>query len=143
MISADFAIDIKARCVVFLHLNCTTGKWATRPTTGLIIYNKTQGAELAECVCRMFREKLLDKPDGIPNANCGIKPIPRYIGSQPSAGWMNTLDEEKIPAIVFEALYLNNKEHVNYLLSETNAITLAETLGKSIVTWLNNSAEQP
>ncbi len=139
MICADYAIDIKARCVVFLHLNCTTGKWSTKPPTGLIIYNKTQGEQLAERVCQAMRETLLDQPGGIPNANRGIKAIPRFIGSQPSAGWMNTLDEEKIPAIVFEALYLDNKAHVDYLLNEARASTLARIQGKAIVDWLNST----
>lgn len=141
MISADYAIDIKARCVVFLHLNCTTSKWSSKPPTGLVIYNRNQGKELAETVCRALRETLLDKPGGISNAKRGVKAIPRFIGSQPSAGWMNTLDEEKIPAIVFEALYLNSKSHVDFLAKETNAVRLAEVIGSAIVEWLKQGGE--
>lgn len=139
MISADNAIDLRARCVIFLHLNCTTGKWTSRPPAGLIIYNKTQGKMLAEHVCEAMRRTLLDIHGEIPNANRGIKAIPRFTGIQPSAGWMNTLDEEKIPAIVFEAPYLDYKGHVDYLRNETKAIKLAETLGKGIVNWLNST----
>lgn len=139
MISADYAIELKARCVVFLHLNCTTNKWMAKTPTGLIIHNKLHGRELAECVCHDMREKLLDQPGGIPNDGKGIKAIPRFIGSQPSAGWMNTLDDEKIPAIVFEALYLNNRAHVNYLLNDEKAIRLAECLGCAIVRSLQNA----
>lgn len=140
MTCADYAIDVKARCVVFLHLNCTSNKWSVKPPTGLIIHNKMYGKELAESICEVMREQLLDKPGGISNANKGIKAIPRFIGSQPSAGWMNTLDEEKIPAVVFEALYVNHKQHVNYLSKEENGMKLAECIGAGIVQWLQKGA---
>ena len=141
MICADYAIDIKARCVVFLHLNSTGNKWATKPATGLIIYNKNNGKSFAEQLCQTMRSDILDSPGGLSNGNKGIKAIPRFIGSQPSAGWMNTLDEENIPAIVFEALYVNNKKHAEYLQNDKNARKLAQTIGKSIVLWLRASGK--
>ena len=137
MVCADKAIDMKARCVVFLHLNCTTGKWGTKPPTGLIICNRRHGTALAESICRSMRERLLDKPGGIPNAGRGIKVLPRYIGSQPSAGWMNALDEAGIPAAVFEAIYMDNRGHAAFISDDANARRLAATIGEGIVNWLS------
>lgn len=136
MVCADYAIDIKARCVVFLHLNCTTGKWNSKPPTGLIICNRKHGHALAESLCRSMREELLDKPGGIPNAGKGIKVLPRYIGSQPSAGWMNALDAAGIPAAVFEAVYTDNRGHAAFISDAANARKLARTIGAGIVRWL-------
>ena len=38
---------------------------------------------------------------------------------------MNTLDEEGIPAIVFEALYTNNREHMQFIRRDEQARKLA------------------
>ncbi len=142
MISADKAIDLKARCVVFLHLNSVGKGWSTTPPTGLIICNRKHGHALAESVCTALRNNLLDKPGGIPNAGKGVKVLPRYIGSQPSAGWMNTLDEEGIPAIVFEAIYTNNRGHVAFIQKDANAEKLAHTIAQGIVHWLKSANAQ-
>ena len=139
MICADKAIDLNARCVVFLHLNSVGKGWSTTPPTGLIICNKIHGHALAESVCAALRNELLDCPGGIPNAGKGIKVLPRYIGSQPSAGWMNTLDAESIPAIVFEALYVNNRGHVEFIRQDEQAKKMARCLGRGIVQWLQHS----
>lgn len=84
-----------------------------------------------------MRERLLDKPGGIPNAGRGIKVLPRYIGSQPSAGWMNALDEAGIPAAVFEAIYMDNRGHAAFISDDANARRLAATIGEGIVNWLS------
>ena len=136
MISADYAIDQNALCVVFLHLNSVGSKWSTTPPTGLIICNKEHGNALGEAVCAAMREDLLDQPDGMPNAKKGIKVMPRHIGSQSGAGWMNTLDAEKIPAIIFEAVYVNNRGHIDFISKDANARKLARTIGKGVVNWL-------
>ena len=136
MISADYAIDQNALCVVFLHLNSVGSKWSTTPPTGLIICNKEHGNALGEAVCEAMRTDLLDKPDGMPNAKKGIKVMPRHIGSQSGAGWMNTLDAEKIPAIIFEAVYVNNRGHIDFISKDANARKLARTIGKGVVNWL-------
>ena len=141
MICVDYAIDIKARCMVFLHLNCTTGKWSTTPPAGLIICNRVHGHALAESICHSMRAVLLDKPGGIPNAQKGIKVLPRYIGSQPSAGWMNALDEAGIPAAVFEAVYVDNRGHAAFISDDANARKLARTIGAGIVAWLRTQKE--
>ncbi len=136
MVSADYAIDLGARCVVFLHLNSVGSKWSTKPPTGLIICNRKHGAALAESVCSVMRQDILDRPGGIPNAGKGIKVLPRYIGSQPSAGWMNALDEAGIPAIVFEAVYVNNRPHVDFIRNDANARKLARALAAGVIQWL-------
>ncbi len=136
MVCADKAIDLRARCVVFLHLNSVSRTWTKVPPTGLIICNRQHGHALAESVCSVLRTELLDQPGGIPNAGKGIKVLPRYIGSQPSAGWMNTLDEEGIPAIVFEALYTNNREHMQFIRRDEQARKLARCIGQGVVNWL-------
>lgn len=134
MVSADYAIDLGARCVVFLHLNSTGHKWQSKPAAGLIICNRKLGPPLAESVCEAMRREL-------PSISKGIKVLPRYIGSQPSAGWMNALDAAGIPAIVFEALYVNNRTHVDFLSSEAHARHLARTLAAGVVDWLRQGEE--
>ena len=136
MVSADYAIDRHALCVVFLHLNSVSSKWSVTPPTGLIICNKEHGHALGEAVCAAMRADLLDQPGGMPNGQKGIKVMPRHIGSQSGAGWMNTLDAEKIPAIIFEAVYVNNRGHVNFIAQDANARKLARTIGKGVVNWL-------
>lgn len=137
MICADYAIDRNACCVVFLHLNSLGSSWSSKSAAGLIICNKKYGKALAESVCAALRADILDRPGGMPNGGCGVKVLPRYIGSQPSAGWMNTLDEEKIPAIVFEAVYLNNRGHVDFISVDANARKLARAIGSGVVNWLS------
>lgn len=143
MISADKAIDMNARCVVFLHLNSVGKGWSTTPPTGLIICNRKHGHPLAESVCAVLRNELLDKPAGIPNAGKGVKVLPRYIGSQPSAGWMNTLDAEGIPAIVFEAIYVNNRGHVEFIRNDEQARKLARCIGQGVINWLKSAHQAP
>jgi len=143
MISADYAIEQNALCVVFLHLNSVGSKWSTTPPTGIIICNKNHGKALAEAVCETMRTDILDHPDGMPNGKKGIKVVPRYIGSQSGAGWMNTLDAEKIPAIIFEAVYVNNRGHVNFIAKDANARKLARTIGKGVVNWLKANHPLP
>ncbi|MBE6436361.1 MAG: hypothetical protein E7030_09195 [Akkermansiaceae bacterium] len=125
-----------ALCVVFLHLNSVGSKWSVTPPTGLIICNKNHGNALAESVCEAMRADILDQQGGMPNAKKGIKVLPRHIGSQSGAGWMNTLDEEKIPAIIFEAVYVNNRGHIDFISNDANARKLARTIGKGVVNWL-------
>lgn len=139
MVSADKAIDLKARCVLFLHLNSVGKGWSSTPPTGLIICNRVHGKALAESVCAAMRQKILDRPGGMPNAGKGIKVLPRYIGSQPSAGWMNALDEAGIPAIVFEAVYANNRGHVEFIRNDANARKLARTIAEGMVNWLRKT----
>lgn len=143
MISADYAIDQKACCAVFLHLNSVGSKWSDTPPTGLIICNKTHGHPLAEAVCSAMESDILDQPGGMPNAKKGIKVMPRHIGSQSGAGWMNTLDAEKIPAIIFEAVYVNNRGHVKFISDDANARKLARTIGKGVVNWLKVNVPLP
>ena len=140
MIAADYAIEQKARCMVFLHLNSVSSKWSDTPPTGLIICNRKYGHGMAEAVCATMRSDILDRPGGMPNAGKGIKVLPRYIGSQPSAGWMNALDESRIPAIVFEAVYVNNRAHVDYIRNDANARKLARTIAKGVVNWLKSNS---
>ncbi len=138
MVSADYAIELGARCVVFLHLNSVGNSWSTMPPRGLIICNRRHGHAFAERVCEAMRRDILDRPGGMPNAGKGISVLPRYIGSQPSAGWMNALDEAGIPAIVFEAVYVNNRGHVTFIRNDANARKLARTIASGIVHWLEN-----
>ena len=139
MVSADYAIATGARCMVFLHLNSVGRSWSTTPPTGLIICNRRHGRELAERVCEAMQRDILDRPGGIPNGGKGIKVLPRYIGSQPSAGWMNALDEAGIPAIVFEAVYLNNRAHVEFIRRDSGARQLARTIAVGVVAWLKSA----
>lgn len=136
MVSADFAIEQKAVCAVFLHLNSVGSLWSTKPPTGLIICNRHNGRPLADAVCSTMLEKLCDKPGGMPNAGKGCKVIVRDKKEQMSAGWLNACDAAGIPAIVIENVYVNNRGHVDFIKTEAGARKLAATIAEGIISWL-------
>lgn len=135
MVSADRAIDLQARCVVFLHLNSTGSRWVRKAPPGLIICNRLLGNELAEAVCTTMKQ-------GVPEFSQGIRVQPRFIGSQASAGWMNALDAAGIPAVVFEALYVNHRPHVDYICNDAQARRLARTIAAGVVAWLKQHPQE-
>lgn len=46
-----------------------------------------------------------------------------------------------IPAAVFEAVYMDNRDHAAFISNDANARKLARTIGQGIVRWLNKARE--
>ena len=141
MVSADFAISQKATCVVFLHLNSTEG-WLRYPVAGLIIHSRVHGKALGESLRRAFSEELLDRPGGVPNGGKGCRTIIRYRKEETASGWLNALDDAGIPSAVTEALYVNNRAHAAFLLTDAGGKKVAQTVAHGIINWLKNREKQ-
>lgn len=139
MISADYAIEKKARLVIFLHLNCIGKSWRKSPVPSLLLYNKQQGKRLAESIKNSMLEKIIDKKGGLNNKGKGVKIMTRTKGSLSGAGWLNVLDEKGIPAVIFEGAYVDDAQHVQYLSQDKNAKRLAWVIGEGVVNYLKQS----
>lgn len=137
MVSADFAIFQKATCVVFLHLNSTEG-WLKSPVAGFIIHSRVHGKALGESLRRAFSEELLDRPGGVSNGGKGCRTIIRYRKEETASGWLNALDDAGIPSAVTEALYVNNRAHAAFLLTDDGGKKVARTVAHGIINWLTN-----
>ncbi len=135
MISADFGVEQKPACMVFLHLNSTSG-WLKAPVSGVIIHNRVHGKALGEALQRAFSQELFDRPGGVPNGGKGCRTIIRYRKEETASGWLNALDDAGIPAAVIEALYVNNRTHVAYLLTDAGGKKAAQTVAHGIINWL-------
>lgn len=135
MVSADYGIEQKPACMVFLHLNSTEG-WLKSPVAGLIIHSRVHGKALGESLQRAFNEELLDRPGGVSNGGKGCRTIIRYRKEETASGWLNALDDAGIPSAVIEALYVNNRVHAAYLLTDAGGKKVAQTVAHGIVNWL-------
>lgn len=138
MVSADYAIDQKAICAVFLHLNAAGRGWTTTPPTGLMMCGDKHGRPLAQAVINAMKTKLYDRPEGMPNAGRGCKILVRKGKHEMGAGWLNACDAAGIPAIVTEAVYVNNRGHVDFIRTDAGARMLAKTIASGILDWLKS-----
>ncbi len=135
IISADYAVFSKAKCIVFLHHNSTGRGWSKREVPGLLIYNKRNGYQLAESIGRTMEEELIEDGD-FPHEGDKITLQTRSIDASAGAGWMNVCDDAGIPAVILEVAYLNNIKHARYLADRGNAIDYAEAVGDGVVDYL-------
>lgn len=136
MVSADYAIEQKAKCAIFLHLNAVGSGWNTTPPKGLIMCGDKHGRALGVSVCQALENHLYDQPNGMPNAGKGADILIRKGKHQMGAGWLNACDAAGIPAIVTEAVYVNNRDHANFIRTEAGARKLAEAIARGILDWL-------
>ena len=137
MISADYGIEQKPACMVFLHLNSTSG-WLKAPIPGLIIHSRVHGKALGEALQQAFNQELFEQPDGVSNGGKGCRTIIRYRKEETASGWLNALDDAGIPSAVIEALYVNNRTHAAYLLSDAGGKKIAQTVAHGIIRWLKS-----
>lgn len=134
MVSADYAIWKRAACIVFLHHNSSSSRWARRPSRSMILCNKFNGKTLADTLGRTLDAEILDH--GMPNGGLTCRSVVRSVDAERSAGWMNACDDSGIPAAVIEAAFLNNRSHVEFLSQEKNARRYAEAIGHGIVRYM-------
>lgn len=143
IVSSDFAISKDAACIVFLHHNSTAHRWTRGPsaTRSLILCNRYNGHTLAETLCQVLNEEILNKL--IPNGGMLCQVEERYVDADRSAGWLNACDDSGIPAVVIEATYLNNRDHAAFLVQDANARLYARTIGKAVVRYLKEHGKDP
>lgn len=141
MVSADYGIEQRPACMVFLHLNSTSG-WLRAPIPGLIIHSRVHGRGLGEALQRAFNTELFEQAGGVSNGGKGCRTITRYRKEETAAGWLNALDDAGIPSAVVEALYVNNRAHAAYLLTDAGGKRVAQTVAHGIISWLKVRAGQ-
>ncbi len=142
MVSADFGIEQKPACMVFLHLNSVGRGWQKGHIPGLIIYNRNHGRALGESLRRAFETELYDtRAGGMPQGGKGCRVITRYRKEETAAGWLNALDDAGIPAAVTEAIYVSDRDHVNYISVRAGARRVAHAVAQGILGLLGAREE--
>lgn len=134
MLSADYALDQKPGCVVFLHHNSMTDDWKVY-TKGAMYCNET-GVRLAGLMAQEMNNTIFDH--GMPNHGEPCSVIIRNDGRQGGGDWLNTCHEHYVPAVITEAAFLSNPEHAAYLSKRENAVRYAEAVGRGIVRYMQN-----
>ena len=62
--------------------------------------------------------------------------IIRYRKEETASGWLNALGDAGIPSAVIEALYVNNRSHTAYLLTDVGGKKVAQTVAHGIINRL-------
>lgn len=133
ILSADYALDQKPACVVFLHHNSMTDDWQVYNKGAM--YCNMEGQQLADAMAREMNESIFDH--GMPNHGVPCTVIIRNNGRRGGGDWLNTCNESYVPAAITEAAFLSNPEHAKFLGQKQNAVRYAEAVGRGIVRYLN------
>ncbi len=133
MLSADYALDCKPGCVVFLHHNSVSHQWREDYNKGAMYCNEV-GVPLAQTLAWVMNRDILDH--GMPNGGqpCGV--IIRNDGRKGGGDWLNTCNDSWVPAAITEVAVLSNPKHAQYLSKKQNAIDFAEAVGRGIVEYM-------
>lgn len=134
MLSVNYALDQKPACVVFLHHNSNSSNW--RKTTTSAFYTNKEGVTLSQWMASVMTGKLLNSRMPNSGAACGI--VIREDGRKGGGDWLNACNDHCVPAAITEVAYLNNPEHVQFLMKPANAIFFAQCVGEGIVKHLQN-----
>lgn len=134
ILSADYALDQKPACVVFLHHNSNSEHWQVYTKGG--IYCNAVGIPLANALVAELNAKLMNSR--IPNGGEPVQPILRDDGRLGGGDWLNTCNDSWVPAAITEAVFLSNPQHATWLAKPRNAELYARTVGRGIVRYLNN-----
>lgn len=134
MLSADYALDWKPAAVVFLHLNSESDGWLTSCKGAF--YCNYAGQELASTMAQQMNRTLFNRT--LPNHGypCGV--VIRTDGHKGGGDWLNTCNDSYVPAVITEAVFLSNPEHVRFLNRPSFAVRFAEVIGEGIVLYLRN-----
>ncbi len=132
MLSADYALDCKPGCVVFLHHNSFTNDWQVKHKSAFYC-NKT-GIPLAQAMARVMNRDILDH--GMPHGGLPCNIIVRDDGRRGGGDWLNTCNESYVPAVITEVGILSNPEHAKFLSQRQNAVRFAEAVGQGIVDYM-------
>lgn len=136
MVCADYGIEQRPACMVFLHLNCYGSQWRNSASNSIVMHNKLHGAALGTAISDALNREIFNRPGGIDNKGKACRPMVRTEKALGGAGWLNTLDDEGIPAAVVEAVFTDDSAHVNYICVPENARKLARTIAHGISAWL-------
>ena len=139
MICADYGIEQHPACMVFLHLNCISSKWRSKGATGLVLHNKRHGSDLGAAIANALNTEIFC-PGGI-SASCKFKAQARTEKALGGAGWLNTLDDEGIPAAIIECIFTDDRTHVDYLADKDNAAELARAVAHGIIAWMKTKGK--
>lgn len=134
MLSADYALDRKPAAVVFLHLNSESDGWLNSYKGAF--YCNYVGQELAVSMAQQMNSTLFNR--ALPNQGqpCGV--VIRTDGHKGGGDWLNTCNESYVPAVITEAVFLSDPEHVRFLNNPRNAERFAQVIGEGVVRYLNN-----
>ncbi len=134
MLSADYALDCKPGCVVFLHHNSVSHKWQEDYDKSGIYCNE-EGLPLAQSLAWVMNRDILDH--GMPNGGQPCNIIIRDDGRLGGGDWLNTCNDSYVPAAITEVAVLSNPKHAQFLGNRQNAIRFAEAVGRGIVDYMN------
>lgn len=139
--SADYAVYRKAPAMVFLHHNSLGSRWSTAAMPALILTNRYNGRALAESVAETLNQTILNH--GMENGGRECTVETRHVDASRGGGWLNVCDDAGIPAIILEAAFMNNRNHVNFLNNPETARQYAEAVGHGVVHYLKNRRTPP
>lgn len=138
MVCADYGIEQRPACMLFLHLNCIGSSWRSGACDGLVLCNKHSGVPLGTAIATALNTEIFNQPGGIDNGGRSCRPMVRTEKALGGAGWLNTLDDEHIPAAVIEAVYTDNRNHVDFISKPENAKKLSTAIAHGIIAWLRS-----
>lgn len=132
MLSADYALDQKPACVVFLHHNSMTDNWQVYNKGAM--YCNEEGLKLGYAMAEEMNKSVFEH--GMPNAGVPCTVIIRNNGRRGGGDWLNTCNESYVPAVITESAFLSNPEHAQFLGKHANAVRYAEAVGQGIVNYM-------
>ena len=132
MLSADYALDQKPGCVVFLHHNSMTDDWKVYNKGAM--YCNDAGQKLGIAMADEMNESIFEH--GMPNRGVPCEVIIRNDGRRGGGDWLNTCNENYVPAVITEAAFLSNPEHAKFLGQRANAVRYAQAVGRGIVRYM-------
>ena len=134
ILSADYGIDQKPGCIVFLHHNSETDYWQVCNKGA--IYCNERGTRLADALAREITASIYAKGMNNNGMPCGV--IIRNDGRRGGGDWLNTCNEHYVPAAITEAAFLSNPDHAKFLGNDANAVRYAQAVGRGIVKFMQS-----
>ncbi|MDO4817651.1 MAG: N-acetylmuramoyl-L-alanine amidase [Akkermansia sp.] len=134
ILSADYGIDQKPGCIVFLHHNSNSDHWQVY-NKGAIYCNEC-GTRLASAMAQEITRSIYARGMNNNGVPCGV--IIRNNGHRGGGDWLNTCNEHCVPAAITEAAFLSNPDHAKFLGNDANAVRYAQAIGRGIVKFMQS-----